>query len=302
MYGNFCERNITERLRYAPACRSLLPLSLLLLHPRKLNTSNPLLLPVRLPLLPLLRNDPRPLRQLILVRVGLGRSTLAGGALGLLRVPTRSRAVTFPLLALACRRVLVVRLGFVLALRLLRLARLLLCSVAAGDDVCVFDGELDDQALALVFHGFLLRLLALGRLALDLVVDGVAVEPAQAHQRVTVRVVFDETVTSAPACASFLAHLGTLFCLEDHLGLAHDTLPALLTDLLSNDHLFSTTCDFGFAELLALAVVDVLCEADNTLTRQLLEVFRCDRARDVADGQTCQRKVEGGVFLDLLSA
>ena len=90
MYGNFCERNVMERLRYAPACRSLLPPRTGLLHQIESNTSKRLLLSVRLPLLPLLRNNSRPLRQLILVRICLGCSTLAGGTLSLLRVPARS--------------------------------------------------------------------------------------------------------------------------------------------------------------------------------------------------------------------
>ena len=89
-------------------------------------------------------------------------------------------------------------------------------------------------------------------------------------------VVLDETVSTTAACSTLLVHLGTLATFEDNLCLLDNTLGTLLAVGFGLCVLFTTSVELFSVELLALALFDVGCETNNTISGELLQVFGCD--------------------------
>ncbi|GKT88067.1 hypothetical protein Ct61P_05917 [Colletotrichum tofieldiae] len=163
--------------------------------------------------------------------------------------------------------------------------KVLLVGLATGHNGSVLDSELDNETLLLA----------------QLVLQLVAIEEAQAHERPPVGRVLDETV-SARLAAARLGNLGALATLELDLGLTDDTLALQLALVLAILGLLRAPDLLLLGKGLTLALLDILGELDAGLAGQLLELLGADIARDVADGQTGQTDVQRRVALDELLA
>lgn len=100
--------------------------------------------------------------------------------------------------------------------------------ITALNNLGILNGKLNNEALLLVP--------VFGILGRRRNCHGVAVQPAQTHQRVTVGEELDESVATTATATAFLGDLGTLASLEDDLGLAHNTHLLLFAELLKLLH------------------------------------------------------------------